>query len=500
MAITRLADVFPAHKSRSYLIALALEAAVLTTLTIILVASGVDLTTMIVFFLLPAAVMQIFAFVVVLGYALEPLDFLSRGITHVSKQANNVTPPNLNGTRHEKTGFKLMVETIYDLAVKGPGDITPSGSALQSRLLDSMPVGVIALNVAREVIFTNAQAPVVKADAGTSVELLFDENDGLEQWLSESEKTQVSASRTWSRVQNKIPGSEGRRVFDVVANYQKSGAEGVETVLITVDQTGKYAANEDGMDFIALAAHELRGPVTVIRGYLDVLSNELQLGPQQKELFERLEVSANRLSSYIGNILNASKYDRRHLKLHLREERLADIYTLVADDLMQRARTQGRVLSVTIPGGLPTVAADRGSLNEVLVNFVDNGIKYSREGGHVQVDAAVDGDFVQVRVTDQGIGIPTAVVGNLFNKFYRSHRSRQTVAGTGLGLYISKAIIESHGGHVGVKSTEGEGSTFTFSVPIYSTVKDKLLASDNENQGIIESSSGWIKNHSMYKG
>ena len=500
MAITRLADVFPAHKRRSLLIAFALEAAVLTTVAIVLIASGVEWLTMLVFFLLPAAVMQTFAFIVVLGYALEPLDYLSRGITHVSKQANNVTPPNLNGTRHEKTGFKLMVETIYDLAVKGPGEASPTTSPLQSRLLDAMPVGIIALDANRQVIFSNAQAPVIQSDKSTSIELIFDENDDLVKWLGESENTQVSASRSWARVQNRLPGSDGRRVFDVVASYQKSGAEGVETVLITIDQTGKYAANEDGMDFIALAAHELRGPVTVIRGYLDVLSRELQLGPQQKELFERLEVSANRLSSYIGNILNASKFDRRHLTLHLREERLADIYALVADDLMQRARTQGRVLSVTIPGGLPTIAADRGSLNEVLVNFVDNGIKYSREGGHIAVTAAVDGDFVQVSVADHGIGIPTAVVGNLFNKFYRSHRSRQTVAGTGLGLYISKAIIESHGGHVGVKSTEGEGSTFTFSIPIYSTVKDKLLASDNENQGIIESSSGWIKNHSMYKG
>ena len=84
-------------------------------------------------------------------------------------------------------------------------------------------------------------------------------------------------------------------------------------------------------------------------------------------------------------------------------------------------------------------------------------------------------------------------------KFYRSHRTSQNFSGTGLGLYISKAIVESHGGSIGVRSKEGEGSVFTFSVPIYSTVADKLLAADNSNSGIINNGGGWIKNHAMFK-
>ncbi len=157
-------------------------------------------------------------------------------------------------------------------------------------------------------------------------------------------------------------------------------------------------------------------------------------------------------------------------------------------------------MSFSIPPDLPSIAADRNSLSEVIANLVDNGIKYSNEGGQVLVSAAVDGDSVRFSVQDFGVGIPGSVVGNLFTKFYRSHRSKHTVAGTGLGLYISKAIVESHGGSMSVSSTEGQGSTFSFSVPIYETVKDKLLAGGDANQGIIETSSGWIKNHSMYRG
>jgi signal transduction histidine kinase len=97
--------------------------------------------------------------------------------------------------------------------------------------------------------------------------------------------------------------------------------------------------------------------------------------------------------------------------------------------------------------------------------------------------------------------MPGNVVSNLFHKFYRSHRSRETVSGTGIGLYISKAIVESHGGKISVRSVEGEGSTFTFSLPIYSTVADKLQAGNNSNESLIDRNDGsWIKNHAMFRG
>jgi signal transduction histidine kinase len=96
--------------------------------------------------------------------------------------------------------------------------------------------------------------------------------------------------------------------------------------------------------------------------------------------------------------------------------------------------------------------------------------------------------------------MPGNVVSNLFHKFYRSHRSRETVAGTGIGLYICKAIIESHGGKIGVRSIEGQGSTFEFSLPIYARVAEKLQSNNNSSESMIEHGEGWIKNHSMYRG
>jgi len=198
--------------------------------------------------------------------------------------------------------------------------------------------------------------------------------------------------------------------------------------------------------------------------------------------------------------VNTSKCDRRHLVLHLSEESVTSIYDIISDDMALRASSQNRLLAVDIPATLPTIAADRSSLSEVISNLIDNAIKYRNEGGPIAVSAREKDGFVEVSITDHGIGMPANVVGNLFHKFYRSHRSRETVAGTGIGLYICKAIVESHGGKIGVTSTEGEGSTFSFTVPIYATVADKLQANDHTNAGLIKSGEGWIKNHAKFTG
>ncbi len=441
----------------------------------------------------------------------EPTKLMVQAVTHISRQANNVTPPLINQTRHERSGLKMVIQTIYEVAVGSSHEIDvtagnntglASNVTFLQQLLGEVPCGIIALNKDRAVIYANQLAPVrVTPKQEQEVELVFEQSNSLHSWLDECEKSKVKDTKTWTRIENKAPDEPGRKIFDIIAYYQKEGSV-AETLLVAVDRTADYAPDQEDMDFIALAAHELRGPITVIRGYLDVLNTELgdKLVPEQKELFDRLGVSANRLSSYVNNILNVSRYDRRHLKLHLHEESLDTIFQTIVDDVALRAHTQNRVLSIHIPPELPAVAADRNSLSEVITNLIDNAIKYSSEGGQVIVKAEVKGNFVEVGVQDFGIGIPPTVMQHLFSKFYRSHKSRQTVSGTGLGLYLSKAIIESHGGQIWARSTEGQGSTFGFTIPIYSTVADKLLAGDNSNKEIIESSNGWIKNHSMYRG
>lgn len=439
-------------------------------------------------------------------FLLTPLRDVAMAITNAAGQKPTDPLANPNTPRYERSGFKPLLQYLYDHAAAKDvaEEAKPESSAEMKRLdaaLRETNAGFIIMDSQGTVQFANKAAPVAQnSDSTKKLDLLFEKEGDFTDWLADCRQSAVRAEKSWVRIPNRIVGDEDRRIFNVTANYEKGSP--AEVAIVTYDATTIFQPEDDELDFISFAAHELRGPITVIRGYLDVLEMELNdtLAEDQKELFKRLVVSSNRLSSYINNILNTSKFDRRHLQVHLTEETLSSIYDTIRDDMQLRAQSQRRLLSVDIPETLPTIAADRSSLGEVVSNLIDNALKYSNDGGAVSVKAEQEGDFVKVSVTDNGIGMPANIIGNLFHKFYRSHRSRETVAGTGIGLYICKAIVESHGGKIGVTSTEGAGSTFSFTVPIYASVAEKLQANDFTNAGLITSGDGWIKNHSKYTG
>ena len=439
---------------------------------------------------------------------IEPLFGVLAALMHKTGEPTTKTPPNPNAKRYEKTGFKTVLEAIYNSEIKpevASGD-NPDGNkhtkdCVLSQAFNHTSCGVVVLDPQKNIISANKAAPISQDTDGKSfIALDFIDDQSIDDWLAEINDKTVSAERSWRRIPVKSDIFSKMRFFDVIASYQK-GAPG-ETVVMMIDRSEQYLPEEEDLNFIAFAAHELRGPITIIRGYLDVLNDELapRLVDDEPELMERLIVSANRLSGYIGNILNVARFDRNHLEGHLSEEKLVDIYASIADDMQLRASTQHRILNVSLPDNLPTIAADKGSISEVIGNLIDNAIKYSFEGGVVNVTAEQKGDFVEVSVSDNGIGMPANVLKNLFHKFYRSHRSRESIAGTGIGLYISKAFVESHGGIITARSRENEGSTFSFTIPIYATVKEKLLEDGQLNRQLIRKGGGWIKNHSMYRG
>ncbi|HSW81317.1 MAG TPA: HAMP domain-containing sensor histidine kinase [Candidatus Saccharimonas sp.] len=450
---------------------------------------------------LAGVVVNVLVILLILRLTSAPLRVMSQAVAHVSSDPVVTPPPDINIKQYEQSGLKAMVKTIFELAAAGPStnETTQTGDFFRV-LTDGLPCGVVAMDATGAIVYANSASPVTaNSDNVQQLSLIFEQNDDLAKWIADCQANKVRDDHLWLRVADKPTGEDGQRIFDVAGHYQKNAKAGIEVVLVALDRTVAYAPDQDNMDFIALAAHELRGPITVIRGYLEVLKDELttQLSDDQQILLDRLQVSAERLSGYINNILNVSRYDRSRFTIHLQEENLLDVFKSLVPDLALRASTQRRKLTFQIPQDLPTIAADRTSLSEVIINLIDNAIKYSHEDGEVVIGARRKEDFVEVTVADNGIGMPESVVGNLFNKFYRSHRSREAVAGTGLGLYICKAIVESHGGSIWVRSKEGQGTTFGFTLPIYATVAQKVASGNNKD--IVQRSEGWIKNHAMYR-
>lgn len=503
-------DYWPRYKRYAWSVTILMQLVVTLTVAATLLFAGFSPATFgFAIILLTVTLVSVGLNISLVNILLTPIKNLTAALTHVSDEPNDVTPPNPNAGRFAEDGFKPLLDLIYRMASRestSEQSASTTRSKDQSSLVDSAldhtKAAIIIFNHDGDIIYASKHAPVKTDEQGNKhLSLIFEVDQPFDEWRKEV-SSHVRAEATWQRIPNAIVGGQDRRLFDIAASHEK--AHQAETVMVLLDRTDIYQPEDDQLDFISFAAHELRGPVTVIRGYLDVLTQELEEINQaepHRALLNRLTVSANRLSTYISNILNASRYDRRHLKIHLYERNLRDVYAMISDDMGLRASTQNRVLDVTFPDDLPTVAVDTSSLSEVFANLIDNALKYSHEGGVVTVTAAIEGNYVRVSVIDRGIGMPSNVVSNLFHKFYRSHRSRETVAGTGIGLYICRAIVESHGGQIEVKSEDGRGSTFSFTVPIYAAVAEKLATSDNTNEILLRTTSGsWIKNHSKVRG
>ncbi|HET7768297.1 MAG TPA: ATP-binding protein, partial [Chloroflexota bacterium] len=232
--------------------------------------------------------------------------------------------------------------------------------------------------------------------------------------------------------------------------------------------------------FLSMASHELKNPLTVISGFLQVslrrkqrrlqrgYPSETEWQEEQKADVDQLEVlnaQSQKLAKLVDELLDVSRIESGRLEFHLGE---VDVRQLAADVASRmQLTTQRHTLSFPSNGqgdGSTVITADRDHLEQVLNNLIGNAIKYSPDGGAIDVDVLPDrdSDGVVLSVRDRGVGIPAAERDAVFSLFYRSRHegTRQTVSGMGLGLYISKEIVQRHGGRIWVESTPGEGSTF----------------------------------------
>lgn len=219
---------------------------------------------------------------------------------------------------------------------------------------------------------------------------------------------------------------------------------------------------ERGTDFLSLVAHDLRSPLATVIGAAQALQGRWpDLTDEERDTFLRLIVEeAKRLASLVDDVLDTSRLDAGTFSYHFEE---IDIAALVADAVMAAAVAQEDVPVVASVGGtLPPVSGDHARLRQVLTNLVDNAVKYSPEGGTVEVSATVADGVVSVAVSDSGPGIGPEDRDGIFEKFGRADGAKP---GTGLGLFISRAIAEAHGGTLEVSPLPRDGATFVLTLP-----------------------------------
>lgn len=283
------------------------------------------------------------------------------------------------------------------------------------------------------------------------------------------------ATRVYTDLEYKKRSGDVRYVKLIVSPVADPSSQSVKSIITIHDETEQRDLESMKVDFVSMAAHELRTPLAALRGYLELVAYRDEPGsPDSKHHISKALKSTAELSGLISNLLDVSRIERGALSLDFGKVDLSALIQRAVED--SRFAADDKKLSIEYHGPKEGsfAYADELAVREVVNNLISNAIKYTTEGG-VDVYLGQQGKSWMIGIKDTGIGVPQRALSKLFTKFYRVHGGLDSGSqGTGLGLFIAKSIVERHGGHISVQSQEGTGSVFSFTLPVYSEQdKDK---------------------------
>jgi two-component system phosphate regulon sensor histidine kinase PhoR len=249
----------------------------------------------------------------------------------------------------------------------------------------------------------------------------------------------------------------------IMRNSRLEGA-----ILVFHDITELRRLEQVRRDFVANVSHELRTPISSIKGYAEtLLEGALEDKDNAKEFISIIYQDSNRLAALINDLLDLSRIESGNMKMSFVALDPLALIKRAVSVIENQAKAKSIALKFDISSSLPQIKADETRFSQVMINMLDNAIKYSSEGGRVTISAKAVDKMLQIDVSDTGIGISEVDLPRIFERFYRVDKARsRELGGTGLGLSIVKHIISAHGGQVWVKSELGNGSIFSFTIPL----------------------------------
>jgi len=263
-------------------------------------------------------------------------------------------------------------------------------------------------------------------------------------------------------------GPPDGKILDVETSLiEISPGERIGILAVIRDVTALRELEQAKSDFVSTVSHELRTPLTSIKAYTATLRrDDVEFDNRTREDFlSVVEEETDRLTRLISDLLDVSRIESGKLELKRRDFDIAKLVKIVADKM--QSQTSKHAIKLDAPDGTSLVHADPDKIEQVIMNLVDNAVKYSPSGGEVVVALRTYPRKVEFSVHDQGVGIPEDQLAHIFEKFHRvDNRATREIGGTGLGLYVSKSIIEAHRGTIWAESKPGEGSTFYFTLPL----------------------------------
>ena len=340
----------------------------------------------------------------------------------------------------------------------------------QQSTLNAFPYPVFGIDSNQSIVLINISAMKLLEKNENSVKghpidaLLPIYQDGALQTF-EQYHTKISEDIINEQFTIALPNTSKKQ--PVHLSLRKLGTTNI-SILILSDASEEKELEAMKVDFVSMAAHELRTPLTAIRGYTSLLQMHYgaKFDDAAKEVLNKLLISTGNLTNLIDNLLSVSRIERKSMGVEARPLDIVPIVKEIVQTFEQQAKTRKQTFSIHIPDKLPPVMIDPFRIGQVLINLISNAINYTPEGGSVDIAVSDDNSSVIITVKDTGEGIPQEAMPHLFTKFFRVSGSlEQGSKGTGLGLYITKSIVEMHNGKIWAESEMGKGSTFAFSLP-----------------------------------
>ncbi|HEU4831005.1 MAG TPA: ATP-binding protein [Candidatus Saccharimonadales bacterium] len=258
-----------------------------------------------------------------------------------------------------------------------------------------------------------------------------------------------------------------QEVRDLNATLQQRIDEATKELRASNTQLQRLDEAKD--EFVSMASHQLRTPLTSVKGYISmVLDGDVgKISDDQKHLLSEAFTSSERMVHLINDFLNVSRLQTGKFVIDARPTNLSKVVEQELDGLESSARSRDLTFAFTPPKDFPKLNIDESKVRQVVMNFADNALYYSPENTTISVSLLIEGDDILFTVKDKGIGVPANEQARLFSKFYRASNARkQRPDGTGVGLFLAKKVITAHGGSVIFESKEGKGSTFGFRLPL----------------------------------
>jgi signal transduction histidine kinase len=280
---------------------------------------------------------------------------------------------------------------------------------------------------------------------------------------------QIIGSLSFNR---KAPGEFPPEVVEVLKTFATQSALAIQNARLFREIADKSAqleaASRHKSEFLANMSHELRTPLNAIIGFSEILAERMfgDINEKQTEYLQDILESGRHLLSLINDILDLSKIEAGRMELELSE---FDLPTAIENALIlvrERASRRGIRLGSTVDERLGMIGGDERKVKQVLLNLLSNALKFTREGGRIDVGARLEDGVAEVSVADTGVGIAPADQEAVFEEFRQVGAADKKAEGTGLGLALSRKFIELHGGRIWVKSEPGTGSSFTFTLPL----------------------------------